>query len=67
MLYTQLITLGHSFPWCDLERGTSPSRVSLHSGINVYLVGRRWQCVRLVPSDEMAAELHATRGSLNST
>ena len=28
---------------------------SLDSGVNEYLVGQRWQCVRLVPSAEMAA------------
>ena len=33
----------------------SPSRASLDSGVNEYLVGQRWQCVRLVPSAEMAA------------
>ena len=30
-------------------------QASLDSGVNEYLVGQRWQCVRLVPSAEMAA------------
>ena len=34
-------------------------RASLHSGVNEYLVGQRWQCVRYVPCAEMAAELYA--------
>ena len=32
-----------------------PSHASLDSGVNEYLVGQRWQCVRLVPIAEMAA------------
>ena len=35
--------------------GTLPSHASLDSGVNEYLVGQRWQCVRLVFSAEMAA------------
>ena len=35
--------------------GTLPSHASLESGVNEYLVGQRWQCVRLVFSAEMAA------------
>ena len=42
------------FRCCVLGRGTSPSHASLHSGVNEYLVGQRWQCVRLVSSAEMA-------------
>ena len=34
-------------------------RASLHSGVNEYLVGQRWQCVRYVPCAEMATELYA--------
>ena len=40
---------------CVLGQGTSPSNASLDSGVDEYLVGQRWQCVRLVPSAEMAA------------
>ena len=40
---------------CVLGQDTLPSHASLDSGVNEYLVGQRWQCVRLVPSAEMAA------------
>ena len=40
---------------CVLEQGTLPSHASLDSGVNEYLVGQRWQCVRLFLSAEMAA------------
>ena len=43
------------FRCCDLGQDTLPSHASLDSGVNEYLVGQRWQCVRLVPSAEMAA------------
>ena len=43
------------FRCCVLGQDTSPSHASLDSGVNEYLVGQRWQCVRLVPSAEMAA------------
>ena len=36
---------------------TLPSHDSRDSGVNEYLVGQRWQCVRLVPSAEMAASV----------
>ena len=32
-----------------------PLHASLDSGVNEYLVGQIWQCVRLVPSAEIAA------------
>ena len=44
-----------TFPCCVLGQGTLPPLVSLDSGVNEYLVGQRWQCVRLVPGAEMAA------------
>ena len=40
---------------CVLGQGTLPSHVLLDSGVNEYVVGQRWQCLRLVPSAEMAA------------
>ena len=43
------------FRCCVLGQDTLPSHASLDSGVNEYLVGQRWQCVRLVPSAEMAA------------
>ena len=43
------------FRCCVLGQGTLPSHASLDPGVNEYLVGQRWQCVRLVPSAEMAA------------
>ena len=42
---------------CVLGQSTSPSHVSLDSGVNEYLVGQRWQCVRLVISAEMAVSV----------
>ena len=49
------LNIGTLFRCCVLEQGTLPSHASLDSGVNEYLVGHRWQCVRLVPSAEMAA------------
>ena len=46
---------------CVLGQGTLPSHTSLDSGVNKYLVGQRWQCVRLVPSAEMAASAVCSR------
>ena len=46
-----LSILGHYFDVVS----TLPTHASLDSGVNKYLVGQRWQCVRLVPSAEMAA------------
>ena len=43
------------FRCCVLGQGTLPSQASLDSGVNEYLVGQIWQCVRSVPSAEMAA------------
>ena len=40
---------------CVLGQDTLLSHASFDSGKNEYLVGQRWQCVRLVPSAEMAA------------
>ena len=44
------LNMGALFRWCVLGQGTL-----LDSGVNKYLVGLKWQCVRLVPSAEMAA------------
>ena len=49
------LTIGTLFRCCVLGLGTLPSYASLGSGVNEYLVGQRWQCVRLVYSAEMAA------------
>ena len=43
------LNIGTLFRCCVL------GQASLDSGVNEYLVGQRWQCVRLVPSAEMAA------------
>ena len=48
-----LSILGHSFD--VVSQDTLPSHALLDSGVNEYPVGQRWQCVRLVPSAEMAA------------
>ena len=47
--------VGTLFRCCVLGQDTLPSHASLDSGVNEYLVGQRWQCVRLAPSAEMAA------------
>ena len=49
------LNIGALFQCCVLGQGTLPSHASLDSDVNEYLVGQRWQCVRLVPSAEMAA------------
>ena len=49
------LNIGTLFRCCVLGQDTLPSHASLDSGVNEYLVGQRWQCVRLVPSAEMAA------------
>ena len=49
------LNIGTLFRCCVLRQGTLPSHASLDSGSNEYLVGQRWQCVRLVPVAEMAA------------
>ena len=46
------------------RQGTLPSHASLDSGVNEYLVGQRWQCVRLVPSAEMAASAVCSKKEL---
>ena len=56
------LNLGTLLRCCVLGQGTSPSNASLDSGGNEYLVGQRWQCVRLVQCAEMAAGLYALRG-----
>ena len=49
------LNIGTLFPCCVLGQDTLPSHASLDSGVDEYLVGQRWQCVRLVPSAEIAA------------
>ena len=48
------LNIGTSCRCFVIGQGTSPSQVPLDSGVSEYLVGQRWQCVRLVPSAEMA-------------
>ena len=48
------LNIGTLFQCCVLGQGTLSSHASLDPGVNEYLVGQRWQCVRLVPSAEMA-------------
>ena len=55
ILYFSPRNIGALFRCCVFVQGTLPSHVSLDSGVNEYLVGQRWQCVRLVPSAEMVA------------
>ena len=55
ILYFSHLNIEALFRSCVLRQGTLPSHVSLNSGVNEYLVGQRWQCVRLVPSAEMVA------------
>ena len=44
------------------------AHASLDSGVNEYLLRQRWQCVRLVPSAEMAASaVCSKKGSWNGT
>ena len=49
------LNIGTLFRCCVFGQDTLPSHASLDSGVNEYLVGQRWQCVRLVLSAEMAA------------
>ena len=49
------LNIGTLFRCCVLGQDTLPSHASLDSGVNEYLVRQRWQCVRIVPSAEMAA------------
>ena len=49
------------FRCCVLGQGTLPSHALL---VNEYLVGQRWQCVRLVPSAEMAASAVCSKKEL---
>ena len=49
------LNIGTLFRYCVFGQDTLPLHASLDSGENEYLVGQRWQCVRLVPSAEMAA------------
>ena len=48
------------FRCCVLGQSTLPFNASLNSGVNEYLIGPRWQCVRQVQSAEMAAGLCST-------
>ena len=58
------LNIGALFRCCVLGQGTLPSHASLDSGVNEYLVGQRWQCVRLVPSAEMAASAVCSKWEL---
>ena len=49
------LNIGTLFRCCFLGQGTLPSHASLDSRVNDYQVGEKWQCVRSVPSAEMAA------------
>ena len=51
---------------CVLGHGSSSSNASRDSGENEYLVGQRWQYVRLVPSAEMAASAVCSKRGLKS-
>ena len=42
-------------------QSTLPSHVSLDSGVNLYVVRQRWQCVWYVHRAEMAAGLYSLR------
>ena len=53
----RIFNIGILFRCCLLEQGTSPLHASLDSGVNEYLEGQRWQCVRLVPMAEVAASV----------
>ena len=55
-----LSILGHYFDVVS----TLPTHASLDSGVNEYLVGQRWQCVRLVPCAEMAASAVCSKREL---
>ena len=58
------LNIGTLFRCCVLGQDTLPSHASLDSGVNEYLVGQRWQCVRLVPSAEMAASAVCSKREL---
>ena len=49
------LNIGTLFRCWVLGQDILPSHASLDSGVNEYMLGHRWQCVRLVPSAEMAA------------
>ena len=53
--HVSLLNIGTLFRCCVPGQGTLPLHASLDSGVNEYLVGQRWQCVRLIPSAEIAA------------
>ena len=53
--------MGTLFRCCVLGQGTLPSHALLDSGVNEYLVGQRWQCVRLVPSAEKLQVMYAPK------
>ena len=52
---------------CVLGQSTLSSHASLDSGVNQYLVGQRWQCVRLVPSAEMAVSVVCSKKGVEMT
>ena len=43
------LNIGTLFRGCVLRQGTLPSHASPDSSVNEYLVGQRWQWVRLAP------------------
>ena len=58
-IFSEIVSLG---------KAHLPSHGSIDSGVNEYLVGQRWQCVRLVPSAEIAASaVCSKKGSWNGT
>ena len=55
--------LGHYFNVVSLGKTLYPNMLQFDSGVNEYLVGLRWQCVRLIPSAEIAAsDVCSTKG-----
>ena len=63
--FSPLSILGHYFDVVSLDKTLYPHMLHL---TQVYLVGQRWQCVRLVPSAEMAASaVCSKKGSRNGT
>ena len=58
------LNIGTLFRCCVLRQDTLPLHASLDSGVNDYLIGQRWQYVRLVPSAEMAASAVCSKREL---
>ena len=50
------LNIGTLFRCCVLGQGTLPSHASLDSGVNEYLVGQRWQRVRLVAANDVCSK-----------